>query len=124
MDANIKDNMVTIGRRTASDIRFLNPFSGWARKSHEVYIYLITETNSVLSARWFVQMNHDRSVLSATAKRNIPREEFSRRELQQRRSVKLLLQMIYLHQQSVIFHVAKWPRRELSNDEASNHNFR
>jgi len=116
--------MVTIGRRTASDIRFLNPFSGWAHKSHEVYIYLITETNSVLSARWFVQMNHDRSVLSATAKRNIPREEFSRRELQQRRSVKLLLQMIYLHQQSVIFHVAKWPRRELSNDEASNHNFR
>jgi len=69
-------------------------------------------------------MNHDRSVLSATAKRNIPRVEFSRRELQQRRSVKLLLQMIYLHQQSVIFHVAKWPRRELSNDEVSNHNFR
>ena len=55
----------------------------WTRKSHEVFILnLITKTNSVLSAQWFVRLNHERigcEVLSASAKRVFFRVIWARR---------------------------------------------
>ena len=46
-----------------------------------VILNLITKTNSVLSGQWFVRLNYDRSILSASAKRAIIRDKCSRREL-------------------------------------------
>ena len=63
-------------------------WSRWAHRSRKVFILnLNTKINSVLSAQWFVRLNHDRSrcqVSFASAKRALPRDKGSRRELKSR----------------------------------------